>query len=186
MSIPDSVTVDAVIKSAEMPAEGDKDYKAALEIPYFRSKYPTTVYVPVTVVLKKGQPITLNLTKGKLSKDDYDGSAWWHFTWRWAGIAAPDAHAASTAASSKPPARTDATGISIERQVALKEARLATEYLLKEEDRTPEQYGALWQRMFRAALWVFYDDGKSPVAGARQPKPTAETDDPLPEGDPDG
>ena len=127
MSVPDTVEVDVVVKSAEQAGEGDKDYKTTLEIPYFKSKYPTTVYVPTAVSLKKGQALTVNLTKGKLSKDDYDGTAYWHWNWRWGSIRARPATAPPGAAA--PPEspdrrkgleyRTDATGISIERQTSL-------------------------------------------------------------------
>ena len=107
MSIPEKVTVTATVKSAEVPAEGDKDYKAALEIPAFKSKYPTTVYIPVDVTLRKGQTVSVSLKQGKLAKEDYDGTAYWHFQWRWDGLST---HAEPQAAPSAQEPRHEAPG----------------------------------------------------------------------------
>ena len=140
MSIPEKVTVTATVKSREELEDG---WKLTLDVPSFKSKYPTVVYgCPVADggPLKAGTSHSIVLERGKKQKEDYSGDAYWHHNWRWGGLSgrgpvlhpvaaptdAPSApegsHEAPDAGNGHSGARTDPTGISIERQVSLKTA----------------------------------------------------------------
>ena len=146
-TIPEDVTAVATVRGKEElvkpnPREGEEptDYGLELEIDAFHSQYPTKVFgVPLKegAALLPGRQYRVSLKRGQLKKNK-EGSRYYDYNWRWAGLA-PAANGAA-APTPTPPAKApvtapQATGrgvdidaaqrareASIERQVALKAA----------------------------------------------------------------
>ena len=98
--IPEQITTQVNVKGKE---ELEEDFKVTIEIPLFKSKYPTTVYVkPLDAAqLRVGVSYNAILHRSKLQQGK-DGGAFWMWQWRWGGIAKDGAPAASPAANNAP------------------------------------------------------------------------------------
>ena len=131
MAIEEQVVVTATVKGKEELEDG---YKLTLDIPVFKTKYPTQIWgVPPenAAKLKSGQPAVMTLERGAKAKDDYAGDAYWHYRWRWGSLGeAPGAteprHNGGTSS--------DGREASIQRQVALKAATDITVAMLNKDD----------------------------------------------------
>ena len=111
--------LSAVVKEK---AEAKDGFKLTVEIPSFKSKYPTILTrVPPAEAAKLiiGQPVNLRLKRGGL-KEGKDGSLPWHYWWDFVAIA--DSAAAPEPEKLQPAPDWDARQASIQRQTAFKGA----------------------------------------------------------------
>jgi hypothetical protein len=129
-------TVTVTVKeAAKQAAKGDfpADYKLTVDSPFFQSKQPTVLYVPLDIGndVEPGQDLNMvirseGIKEVKEGSQPYDGMKPWMHKWRFVRLAGDDDDAPSQPRFTSTPARTDPAGISIERQVA---AKAATELL---------------------------------------------------------
>ena len=118
MDVKEDVLVAATVKGKE---ELDDGYAVTLDVPAFKSKYPTKVYgcsAAEAKTFKAGNALNIRLTRGKL-QDGKDGGQYWHYNWRWGSLS-------GEAPAVQPPdggnGHEDERNRSIQRQVALKAA----------------------------------------------------------------
>jgi len=118
MSIPERMIVSATVKSRGEEAEG---FKLELDIPQFRSKFPTTVTrVPESVakiLTPRPEPYNVVLLRENLKKDK-TGTQPYDYYWGLEGLATP----AETAAKAKEPDPLDERDHRIMRSTALAQA----------------------------------------------------------------
>ena len=191
MQVPETITVSATLKEKTQTTNTDNipDYKLGLDIPDFKSKYPTTIWVSLEQgnALTVGKTFAFPLRRGSL-KDGKSGDAKWHFNWRYdsqAQYADAEPEVVSDAdvktdGATRPivevDPRADPTRVSIERQKALAEAVtfIGGMALYKKGD-TPEVVSALAGSVLASAnifyAWLrFEQQGASaePPAAARE------------------
>lgn len=136
-------TVSMTVKEKAMAAEG---WKIIADIPALSSKYPT----PLTRVSEQeanlmvpGKAYNIVLVRGRVKKEGTTPTHDYDWYWNWGGFAPNDFVPPASPKTSIGTASRDARSESIERQVALKQAQLAAEWLLRipspnREDRIPE------------------------------------------------
>ena len=191
MQVPETITVSATLKEKTQTTNTDNipDYKLGLDIPDFKSKYPTTIWVSLEQgnALTVGKTFAFPLRRGSL-KDGKSGDAKWHYNWRYdsqAQYADAEPEVVSDAdvktdGATRPivevDPRADPTRVSIERQKALAEAVtfIGGMSLYKKGD-TPEVVSALAGSVLASAdifyAWLrFEQQGASaePPAAARE------------------
>jgi hypothetical protein len=182
MEVPETITVSATVKEKAQTtnSDGDPDYKLGLDIPDFKSKYPTVIWVSLEQgdALTVGKTYAFPLRRGSL-KDGKSGDAKWHFNWRYdsqAKYADAEPEAATTPTVRVPvevDPRADPTRVSIERQKALAEAVtfIGGMALYKDGD-TPEVVSALAGSVLASAN-IFYAWLRFEQQGASTEPPAA-------------
>jgi hypothetical protein len=118
-------TVTMTIKSvsSQQNNQGEQDFKLEVEAPFFKSQFPTIIYVPedVGARVKGGDEVTYVL-RGML-KDGKSGKKPYDYNWRFVSLADRNVAAAErTHEAVAGVTLDDPRGYSIERQVAAKAA----------------------------------------------------------------
>lgn len=131
MTIPETITVTAIIKGREELS--DQSYKLSLEIPAFQSEYPTVVYgCPVEDgdKLTPGTSHSVTLKRSDQAKAGKNAEKYYNWMWRWDSLPTPgtppSVAAGATAPTNRAQVPADPARASIERQTSLK---AAVEYL---------------------------------------------------------